>query len=528
MLLQKYLEESAAKWGHKIAVKFKNEYIEYCRLDAFANQIANSLLSLGVQRGDTVGIYLSKSIEALAAIFGVLKAGAVYVPLDSDSPVERTSYIISNCKIKTIVVDDIRLQKLGKNKADFPQNWSVLNVSSERTIVCEEPFTWQVLNRKEIEKQPESIPEIESQSENDLAYILYTSGSTGQPKGVMLTHLNGTSYVEWAASCLGLGSDDVFSSHAPFHFDLSIFDVFVSLKVGGTLCLIPPGISYFPDAVLSFICNNKITVWYSVPSALIQLLSLNDDLKSKLSSIRTLIYAGEVFPYPYLNKFGKMLTDTVIYNFYGPTETNVITCYKFIINGNEELTENVPIGKPCEYANILIVDKDGQPVTQGTVGELIANGQSLMKGYWGDQQKTDKAIRRVSVEGREELFYFTGDMVVQREDGNIVYVNRRDNMVKTRGFRVELGEIESVLYKHPAVYKAAVVAIPDPKISHRLISFIALQKEATLSHDDLDKHCSRLLPAYMMPEKVVFLPELPLTANGKIDREKLKSTYTHY
>lgn len=527
MLLHQYLEESALRWGDKTAVKYKNESMSYHQLDIFSNQIAHSLLSGGVRPGATVGLYLAKSMEVVAAIFGILKAGAVYVPIDPDSPPERTRYIISNCRIETMMVDELKLQKLGKNWELFPEKGLLLNLSRNHAAVPQLAPAWQVWSREDIEKQLVNAPGIEPRSEDDLAYILYTSGSTGQPKGVMLTHRNGNVFVEWAANYLGLGADDVFSSHAPFHFDLSIFDLFVSLKLGGTLCLIPPGISYFPDAILRFIFENQLTVWYSVPSALIQLLLLQDDVKEKLKSIKTLIYAGEVFPYSYLNQLAKVLTDAGIYNFYGPTETNVITYYSIKLRPDELLEENVPIGEPCPYARIAIVDEHQQPVGPGTPGELIVNGSSLMKGYWDDPQKSARAIQKVILDGQEDFFYCTGDLVVQRADGNIVYVNRRDNMVKTRGFRVELGEVETALYKHPAILKAAVVAVPDETVGHRLAAFIALQDGAILSPDEMDKHCSRFLPAYMIPEKTIFLPQLPLSANGKIDREKLKSTLSY-
>ncbi|MCX8128560.1 MAG: amino acid adenylation domain-containing protein [Clostridia bacterium] len=528
MILQKYLENSAQRYGEKTAVRYRDEAVTYRQLNMLANQVANTLISQGLAVGDKVGLYLSKSIEAVAAIFGILKAGAVYVPLDPDSPLERTRYIISNCSISTIVVDDFKLQKLVKNQELFPEKLLLLNMSKKQPVPSENKNGWKVLSRTEIEDHSINTTDAETLTENDLAYILYTSGSTGQPKGVMLTHLNGSVFVDWAADYLNLRADDIFSSHAPFHFDLSIFDIFVSIKLGATLCLIPPGISYFPDAILKYLYENKITVWYSVPSALIQLLSLKDDLRAKLQSVNTLIYAGEVFPYQYLNKLGEVLTETDVYNFYGPTETNVITYYKVELQKDKPLEENVPIGMPCPYAEIRIVDENMKPVPPGGAGELIVNGSSLMSGYWGDAEKSARAVRKVTGEKGEAFFYFTGDWVAEREDGSIIYINRRDNMVKTRGFRVELGEIETALYKHSSVQKASVVAIPDEKIGHRIIAFVDLKKGSRVLPDEMEKHCEHFLPAYMLPEKIIVLQELPLSANGKIDREKLKELYQKF
>jgi acyl-coenzyme A synthetase/AMP-(fatty) acid ligase len=223
-----------------------------------------------------------------------------------------------------------------------------------------------------------------------------------------------------------------------------------------------------------------------------------------------------------LNQLRQSLTGACIYNFYGPTETNVITAYRIDLLPEESLQENAPIGKACPYAQIAIVDERQEPAPPGEVGELIVNGASLMQGYWDDPEKTGQVIRKVTVNGRDDWYYFTGDLVVKRDDGNLIYINRRDNMVKVRGFRVELGEVETALYKHSSIHKAAVIAVPDEKVSHRLIAFAALENETTLTVDEIEKHCARFLPAYMIPEKFIFLANLPLSSNGKIDREALK------
>jgi amino acid adenylation domain-containing protein len=521
MLLHQYLQLSASRFPEKIAVKFKEEAIGYLQLDALSNQIARTLLANGVLPGAKVGLYLSKSIPAVAAIYGILKAGAVYVPLDPDSPLERTRYIIANCDIESIIVDEVKLIKLLKNSEILPGIRNLFNVAPLPPSLPGAPKSWHIVCRDQIERQPESPPCSEPIAEDQLAYILYTSGSTGQPKGVMLTHRNAFIFVDWAVHALGLTAQDIFASHAPFHFDLSIFDLYAAGKCGGTLCLIPPGTSYFPDALLNFISHYQITVWYSVPSALIQLLTLAN-LKTKLASIRTLIYAGEVFPYHYLNQLRPVLTNARIYNFYGPTETNVITAYRVDGPPDEPLQNNVPIGKPCPYARIAVVDEHQQPVPPGTTGELIVNGTSLMQGYWGDPEKTAQKIRQVTLEGREDLYYFTGDLVVEQPGGNLVYINRRDHMVKVRGFRVELGEVESALYRHPSIAKAAVIAVPHEKVSHRLIAFVAYENETVLTPDDIEKHCNQFLPAYMIPERFIILNNLPLSSTGKIDREALR------
>ena len=520
MLLQQYLEESAKRYPTKIAVRFREESITYEQLDVWSNQVAHSLLLKGITPGSHVGLYVPKSIGAVSALFGILKAGSAYVPLDSDAPLERVSFMVSNCQINAIVVNDINIQRIAKNTDLFPEQWTVVNVSEKKPELTELPLNWNLVNPVEIKKQPAHIPVVESVDENKPAYILYTSGSTGKPKGVILSHMNGAVFIDWAAEHINLNGDNVFSSHAPFHFDLSIFDLYVSIKTGGTLCLIPPGLSYFADAVLDFIHENKITVWYSVPSALIQLLSYKDQLSEKLGSITTLIYAGEVFQYSMLNQLRQYLPSCIIHNWYGPTETNVITYYK--IDAHQTLNENVPIGAPCPYANISIVDDHGRPVRKGEIGELVVNGKSLMKGYKSDPRKTNLSIKSLDKNKPKELFYFTGDLAYQRPDGAIVYSNRRDNMVKTRGFRVELGEVETALDKHPSVRKSLVLAVPDERITNKLVSYVTLAEDEKPDEAQLIDYCSEVLPAYMIPQKIYFLEEFPLTSTGKIDRIKLQ------
>jgi amino acid adenylation domain-containing protein len=452
----------------------------------------------------------------VTAIFGALKAGAAYVPLDVDSPSDRTSYVVNHCELSAIITDRQQASKLA------PSLCVPVLISIDGTI----PADIGALAAREVFSdnfvQDQSAEPLDCPvSEDDLAYVLYTSGSTGRPKGVMLSHRNAMVFVDWSIRYLGLGDGEQFASHAPFHFDLSIFDLYVAFKTGGTLCLIPPGFSYFPDALARFVTEHAITVWYSVPSALIQILSHPRGLISQLRSIKSLVYAGEVFPYKYLNDLRRALPETRFYNFYGPTETNVITAHRLADLSQGELTQDVPIGAACDYARIEVVDAQGQPVAPGQEGELVVNGASLMQGYWRDEERTRRAIRPLTINGVTEDFYFTGDIVSLRSDGEFVYRNRRDNMVKTRGFRVELGEIETVLAQHASVQQCAVVAIPDERISHRLHAFVAFQPDQQPAVETLIEHCGKRLPTYMLPEAITVVDAMPLTSTGKTDRARL-------
>ncbi len=522
--MQDYLKGSTDHNSECIAVKLLDDALTYRELDERSSQLANFLNQHGFGPGTNIGLYLTKSPAAVMAVFGILKAGATYVPLDTEAPLERIAYICSNCDLQAIVVDESGLKMINKGSEHFSSTLMIISLAAKSPDTRLYPVHWRIFHRKDIEQSEKYLlhnPEI---TEDSLAYLLYTSGSTGRPKGVMLSHRNAVVFVDWAMETFQTNRHDIFSSHAPFHFDLSILDIFLSVKSGATLCLIPPGLSYFADAMLRFIEENGITFWYSVPNAIIQWLPYKEELQKKLRSLRTLIYAGEVFPFGFLNELIPKLSTKTVYNLYGPTETNVITCFKIDPDQTDALTEEVPIGEPCSYAEIYIVDENNQPVKPGKTGELVVRGDSLMAGYWDNPKKTSSAIRNLEINGREADFYFTGDMVYLNVDQQIVYVNRRDNMVKTRGFRVELGEIESVLHKHEMIHQAAVVAIPDDMIGNKLIAFYTTVDNREIDNEDVVEFCADNLPTYMLPAKTIRMEILPRNTRGKIDRERLKDT----
>jgi amino acid adenylation domain-containing protein len=513
VLIFEYLSQSAIKFGTRKAIVFQDTIISYRELDEYTNRIARFLIGMNVL-SNNVGVFMNKSIDSVSAIFGILKSGLTYIPLDIDSPVERIAYIINECNIEILVTDQLGLLKIA-DQLDLFRDIRIINLSPKQSRY--QRYSIEITGKNEIDRQPSTAVEDPGITENNLAYILYTSGSTGRPKGVMLTHKNASTFVNWCIVKLSPGPDDVFSSHAPFHFDLSILDIFVSINAGATLCLIPKGISYFPEAIIKFIEKNKITIWYSVPTALKQMLASKTDLKKRLSSLKIIIYAGEVFSYQALNRLSPLLTDCRVLNFYGPTETNVITYFELPPHFN--LTGNVPIGKACPYAEVCIVDEHIQPARKG---QLIVRSDTLMQGYWKDEALTSEKIKSISLNGRSDKFYFTGDLVCLDDEDNLVYINRIDQMIKIRGFRVELGEIEGALMKFPGMIETAALPQYDEETGNHIIAFV-VHPDKMLSEERCAKHCASLIPAYMIPEKFIFLERLPKTSTGKLDRQLLKN-----
>ena len=344
---------------------------------------------------------------------------------------------------------------------------------------------------------------------DNLAYILYTSGSTGKPKGVMLSHQNAVSYVDWCSDGFEPSEIDRFSSHAPFHFDLSILDIYVSLKHGATLVLVEEEIGKDPIRLARLISDKRISIWYSTPSILSFLAQYGRLDQYGFSDLRLVLFAGEVFPIKHFRVLKNLVPRPRYFNLYGPTETNVCTYFEIPATIPVDHMKPFPIGEACAHYRIKIVDEQGQEVGNGQMGELIAAGPSVMQGYWNLPEKTENAFL---IDSSGERWYKTGDVVVQDKDGNYLYLSRRDRMVKKRGYRVELGEIEAGLYSHPDVREAAVVAISNEENSVQNPSRIALKR-----------FCAENLPNYMVPDFFSFLDSLPKTSTDKIDYQKLKT-----
>jgi amino acid adenylation domain-containing protein len=530
-LLHQLLVASARRNPDKTAVISNERSLSYGELDALTDQLAGVLWAQGVAPGDRVGIYVSKSLASVVSVFAILKTGACYVPLDPGAPAKRLAYIIRDSGIATLLTssakvagvqamfpDDCPLRTVVLVDCDLPtEHRPAASVPAGVTLV-----SWNEVIAYAAAPLPENLA-----IETDTAYILYTSGSTGTPKGVMISHRNSLTFVNWAAECVGLRKDDRVSSHAPLHFDLSIFDIFSSCKAGATIILVPDGSATFPVQLAKLIERERITIWYSVPSVLTLLVLYGQLAAHDLSCLRTIIFAGEVFPVKYLRRLMTALPQVRYLNWYGPTETNVCTSYE-VPPLDPERTTPVPIGKACANTEVFAVDNAGKRVkVPSESGELYVRGPSLMQGYWGHPEKTAKVLMRNPFQQHfNELVYRTGDIVTLDADGNYLYLGREDGMIKTRGYRVELGEIEAVLYGHPAIREVAVLPVPDEVLGNRLRAVISLYEGAALTREEILSFCNQQLPHYMVPDVVEFREALPKTSTGKTDRVSLAQSFS--
>ena len=332
----------------KDAVRCMGKSLTYTELWRQVNSLARILKDRGVSRGDRVGIYMNKSLEAAVSLYGIMQAGAAYVPLDPFAPPARLAYVIEDCGIKHVISKPEKLAQLAEILGAAPGVEHVIGIQpdDELSVEC---VSWDDVQNAGTDQ----VLDVGT-TEMDLAYILYTSGSTGNPKGIMHTHRSGLSFAEWSATTYNLKPEDRLSNHAPLHFDLSTFDFFASSIVGATTIIIPTALTKFPANMSRLMESEQISVWYSVPFALIQLLERGGLPDRDLSALRWILFAGEVFPTKHLRELIRALPDIKFSNLYGPTETNVCTYYH--VESLPEGDETIPIGKVCENAEGLVVD----------------------------------------------------------------------------------------------------------------------------------------------------------------------------
>ncbi len=532
MILRELVIQRAQDMPDRLAVKGPDMSLTYGQLDELANRLAYMLAERGVRHGDRVGIWLAKSACAAAAMQAVLRLGAIYVPLDPLSPTSRIRTIVQDCGMRALVTTQRRRQTV---LTDDLQHVVCLCLDGEGA-----GSHWDDLL---------ALPNVRVQEPTlagDIAYILYTSGSTGKPKGVCISNRNALAFVEWASQALGATSADHFANHAPFHFDLSVLDLYVAFHAGATTYLIPDEASYIPKLLVTFLIQEAITVWYSVPSVLILMMEQGGLLDVLSPSLRAILFAGEPFPIKHLRRLyryygpreekskkcgnldvsvtgneapvggspsnflpsvGTRLIEPVrFFNLYGPTETNVCAYYE-VTHLPEDWKKPVPIGKACSGNCVWAQKEDGTIVQPGEQGELMVSGPTVMVGYWGQPAYGDRP-------------YATGDLVQLLDDGNFIYVGRRDQQVKVRGHRIELGDIEAALEEHFAIHEAAVTVI-GTGLEARLVAFVVLASGVVPSLLEMKQHCAQRLPRYMIVDEVHTISTLPRTRNGKIDRLSL-------
>ncbi|MBD1582829.1 AMP-binding protein [Pseudoalteromonas sp. S16_S37] len=466
-------------------------------------QSANYVSALATQLSGSqrVAIWLEKNNHYALSILATLSAGACYIPIDSKQPINRVDLILTDAQADTLIVDDKHLLLVGPLLAKYPQLKVVLiGEKNAQQAANTSFFDWR------LHLETEQAHASEPWHKNSLAAVLFTSGSTGRPKGVQLTLGNIQHFVSWCQNNMSLDCSDRFLNLASFNFDLSTFDLFVCLAVGGSLYIANDDAPKQPMTLANVLSEHQITVMYCVPSLLNLMNRIGLWQQAEALALQHLIFAGEVMPKPCLKGLASALPNTHFYNFYGPTETNVCLAYKVT---EEDILNNEPIaiGLPIGDTQAWLIDEQGNPVTNesGAMGELVIQGSCVTPGYCLESQKLANHALQI---------HSTGD-IARYHNGQYYYHGRCDRMVKISGFRVELGEIEACLLAHPQISEVAVRYCAN---TSKLIASYALNDaQSKLGTLALKTYSAQHLPTYMIPHKFECFGTLPKNANGKID-----------
>ncbi len=488
------LAAAAAQHGARPAVRLNGSMLTYRELSDHALRMARALKECGAAPGVCVAHSFQKSFDALVALFAIARTGAAYVPLDPQWPAERVALIAEDAGLEIWTGTQPPPTAIaGRFRAVF----ATQEAGDARPIAaCVEG--------------PAISGDVPA-PDRGIANVLFTSGSTGRPKGVEITTRSLTHFAAWGEDYFRLTPDDVIANHAPFNFDLSTFDIFAAVHSGATICPVPERLKMFPYQLAEWIARERITIWYSVPSALAMLLQRGRLSDHDLTGLRHVIFAGEPMPKPVVRQLGLSLLGAHLTNLYGPTETNVCTFHR-VTKADLDDDGSLPIGMPIRDTRAWIMESER---AEAEAGELWIAGPAVTTGYLGDPALT--AQRLVSAPDGAGQAYRTGDRVRRRSDGVLLFEGRIDRMVKCRGHRVEPGEIEAVLYALPAVRQAAVVPVPDALFGHRLRACVAFHDGAGASEAEMIAHCRSRLPVHMVPDEWDIRGALPETDRGKFD-----------
>lgn len=489
-MLHDLLQRSAERLPDAPAVSGPDRTLSYGELEAETNRCAHALLELGVSAGDRVALWEGKSASMVATMQACLRVGAAYVPIDVSSPVARVQRLLRSCEPRVLLTSAQRLSQL----EEIPASCRTLSLDSGGDMAWKDLLSFS--------------PEVTQPCPRDddaLAYILYTSGSTGEPKGVCVSHDGALSFVRWAAATVGARPEDHLSNHAPFQFDLSVFDLYVAFAAGAQVSLIPAAMAHSPARLTQWVQERGISIWYSVPSALMLMMDHGALLETPLPRLHTIVFAGEPFPLPSLRRLREQFLRTQMWNFYGPTETNVCTAYEVPDDVPTSWT-SLPIGSEASGDTVTLVDPAGRPCPTGQGGEVMVSGPSVMTGYWGEPKRRGP--------------YRTGDLARRDAEGQLVFLGRLDHLVKVRGIRIALTEVEDVLNDHPDVKQATVVVAGEGTARH-LVAMVIPRGDARPGLLSLKRHCAQHLPRSTTVDRVAYVEAMPLTRNGKVDRRQL-------
>lgn len=491
-----WLDESADRFPDKKAFADENKSVTFREMQKQAKALAAQMIERELFKKPIV-VYLEKGVDVLVSFMGAAYSGNFYSPIDVDMPASRVNKILEVLSPALVITSGA----LKKTFESFDYRGEFLLFEE----ACKMDF-----NEEKIEAARQKG------IDTDLLYVLFTSGSTGIPKGVTITHRSVIDYIDWVTETFDISEKDSFGNQAPFYFDNSILDIYSTLKTGATTYIIPKNLFAQPVLLLEYIKEKKINTIFWVPSALIVVAKLKAFRNVDLSdTLKRVLFCGEVMPNKQLNIWRKFLPDVLYANLYGPTEITD-ACTYYIVEREFADDEPLPIGFAMANTDILVLNEKNELVTGDEIGELCVRGTSLSMGYYRNPEKTKEAFVQNPLNPFvPEIIYRTGDLVKYNEYGEIIYLSRKDFQIKHMGHRIELGEIETAVSSLEEI--SLCCCLYDEK-RQKIVLFI----EEELEKAYINEQISSLIPEYMLPNKVISLDKMPINANGKIDRVKLK------
>ena len=523
MGIESVLEESARRTPDRIALACGADRRSYASLDGEADRFAAALLGLGVERGARVGICLENSLEAVVAIFGVLKAGAAFVFLHPTTKAEKLAHVLEDAGAVVLVAGTAKIESLGSALASVSTLRAVVAVGAvgatlavgAAPAVGAASVRPAVRSWTELLRASQPVRSRERPAKSDLAALLYTSGSTGTPKGVEHTHGSLGAAMRSIAEYLGASAEDVVLSVLPLSFGYGLTQMFPTFLAGGTLVL--ERSFAFPQVTLQRMAGVRATGFAMVPTTATILLQ-NDLARFDLSSLRYLTNAGAGIAPELLRELRLRLPHVRIFPMYGQTE-----CIRVTYLPPEEV-DRIPtsVGKGMPNQEMWIEDEQGRRLPPGSTGELVVRGEHVMRGYWNLPSETAEKLRAGPIPGEKVLR--TGDLFRVDALGWYHFVSRRDEIIKTRGEKVSPKEVENALQSLEGVLASAVIGAPDPVLGESVVAFVVRKPGAELDEKSVLRHCARHLEDFAVPKRIEFLEELPQTANAKIDRRALMTT----
>jgi amino acid adenylation domain-containing protein len=496
--VERFLQDSARRFPGKIALIAGERRVGYAELAAQAARLAGQLRARGVARGDRVVVLLDNSPETVITVFAILQAGAVFSIVNPGTKLDKLAYILNNCGARALISEP-RLLPLASEAARSAPSVAFTLVAPFDKIADEG-----------------SAPPPQRGIELDLAMIVYTSGSTGFPKGVMMTHQNVVAAATSITTYLESVPQDIVLSVLPLAFDYGLYQALMCVKVGATLVL-EKSFTY-PAVLLDKLRSERVTGLPLVPTMAAVLLQMKDIAPGAFPHLRYITNTAAALPPAHIARLQELFPAAKIFSMYGLTE-----CKRCTYLPPEQLPSRPgSVGIAIPGTEAYVVDEQGCKAPPGTVGELVIRGAHVMKGYWGDPEATERALRPGPFPWEKVLY--TGDLFRADEEGFLYFVGRKDDIIKSRGEKVSPKEVESVLYEMPGVREAAVIGVPDPVLGMAIKAVVVADAQARLTERDVIRHCAKRLEDFMVPKTVEFRDALPKSDNGKISRRQVMAT----